>query len=100
MAPAGDLVGRVAEQGVGQGRLARAVGAHEGVELALADDQVDPAQDLGAVDGHVQVLDLEKRGHGRSLSSRRDFHYGHSEQSRPGSAPDAASRIPRTAPTR
>ena len=32
----GDLVGGVAEQHVGQGRLARAVGAHDGVDLARA----------------------------------------------------------------
>ena len=34
-AAAGDLVGGVGEEGVGEGRLARAVGAHEGVDLAV-----------------------------------------------------------------
>ena len=41
-----DDVGRVAHQGVGEGRLARAVGAHDRVDLALADGQVDPLEDL------------------------------------------------------
>ena len=43
----GDLVGGVPEQRAGQRRLARAVRAHQGVELALAHGQVDAAQDLG-----------------------------------------------------
>jgi len=30
------------------------------VHLALADDQVDAPQDLGAVDGDVEPLDLEQ----------------------------------------
>ena len=34
--PGLDHVRGVAHQGVGQGRLARAVGAHDGVDLALA----------------------------------------------------------------
>ena len=41
-----DDVGRVAHQRVGEGRLARAVGAHDRVDLALADGQVDPLEDL------------------------------------------------------
>ena len=44
--PACDHVGRVAHQRVGEGRLARAVGAHDRVDLALADGQVDPLEDL------------------------------------------------------
>ena len=54
----GDLVVRVAHQGVAQGALARAVGPHQGVDLALADREVDPLEDLLAVDGDVQVVDL------------------------------------------
>ena len=54
------LVGGVAEQGVGQRRLARAVGAHQGVELALAHDQVDARRISVSVDGDVEVLDLEQ----------------------------------------
>jgi hypothetical protein len=50
-----DHVGRVAHQGVGQRRLAGAVGAHDGVDLALADGQVDPLEDL--------VIGLRGRGH-------------------------------------
>ena len=41
-----DDVGRVAHQRIGEGRLARAVGAHDRVDLALADGQVDALQDL------------------------------------------------------
>ncbi len=55
----GHLVAGVAGEGVGEGRLARAVGAHEGVQLALCDDEVDAAEDLVAVDLDVQVLDGE-----------------------------------------
>ena len=45
-APAGDLVLRVGQQGVGERRLARAVGAHDGVHLAGLHDQVDAPEDL------------------------------------------------------
>ncbi len=41
-----DHVGGVTHQRVGEGRLAGAVGSHDGVDLALADGQVDPLQDL------------------------------------------------------
>jgi hypothetical protein len=43
---AGHDVGRVAHEGVGERRLARPVGAHDRVDLALADRQVDPLEDL------------------------------------------------------
>ena len=59
----GHLVVRVAHQGVAQRALARAVGAHQGVDLALADRQVDPLEDLLAVDGDVQVLDRKDLAH-------------------------------------
>ena len=43
-----DDVGRVAHQRVGEGRLAGAVRAHDRVDLALADGQVDALEDLAA----------------------------------------------------
>ena len=65
----GDPVGGVGEEGVGERGLAGAVGPHEGVDLALADRQAQPAQDLGAVDGDPEVVDLQQGGgvHGRSI---------------------------------
>ncbi len=57
----GDPVAGVAGEGVGEGGLARAVGAHEGVQLARAHDEVDAAEDLVALDLHVQVLDQKHR---------------------------------------
>ena len=39
--------------------LAGAVGAHQGVDLALRDGQVDPLEDLLVPGADVQVLDLE-----------------------------------------
>ena len=67
----GDLVGGVGEEGVGEGRLAGAVRAHQGVQLAVAHREGDAAQDLVVVDGHVEVVDLEQRfrGHGRHCIS-------------------------------
>ncbi|MEY9850744.1 hypothetical protein ABH923_000422 [Leifsonia sp. EB41] len=60
---AGDRVLRVAGDRVGEGGLARAVGAHDGVDLTLADGQVDAVEDgldaLVRLDGDVQVADLE-----------------------------------------
>ena len=56
----GDLVAGVGEEGLGQGGLARAVGSHQRVELALADGQRDAAQDLGLLHGHVEVVELER----------------------------------------
>ena len=69
MAPDVTSVGRIAEKDVGQGRLAGAVGPHQGVHLAAVDRQLDPAQDGLAFDGDVEVLDLEQgrgpfRAHG------------------------------------
>ena len=68
-------VGRVAHQGVGEGRLARAVGAHDRVDLALADRQVDALEDLvlrggdgrdaQAADDEVLVGRRWLVGHGR-----------------------------------
>ena len=61
---AGDLVGRVAHQGGGQGGLPGAVRSHQGVDLSGGHRQVDPPQDLGAIHGHVETLDLEQGGLG------------------------------------
>ena len=59
----GHLVVGVAHDRVGERRLARAVGAHQGVQLAVADQQVDAAQDLALLGAHVQVADLKFTGH-------------------------------------
>ena len=58
----GHPVRRVGQEGVGERGLPGAVGPHQGVDLALADRQAQPAEDLGAVDGDVEVLDLQQRG--------------------------------------
>src|SRR5699024_9974862 len=68
----GHLVLRVPGQGVGQGRLAGAVGAHGGVGLVRVDLEVDPVEDglepgIGG-DTDVQVFDLES-GHNDPFSS-------------------------------
>ena len=59
----------MAHERVGEGGLAGAVGAHDGVDLALADREVDPLEDLvlrGGGGGDVQVADLEVLvAHGR-----------------------------------
>ncbi|ODN71252.1 hypothetical protein A6302_01449 [Methylobrevis pamukkalensis] len=57
----GDLIVVLARQDIGQGRLAGAVRAHDGMDLAGLHDEVDALQDLGAVfgDAGMQVLDLE-----------------------------------------
>ena len=73
------LVGGVPQEGARQGRLTRPVRAHQGVELAFAHGEVHPAQDLGPVDGHVQALDFQKRGHAGSLPPPLNFHYGRSD---------------------
>ena len=64
-APGGHPVGRVGEQRVGEGRLARAVRAHQGVQRAGFDRQGHAAQDLVVVDRDVQVVDLEGGDVGR-----------------------------------
>src|SRR3954454_20943828 len=66
----GDLIARVAGDGVCERRLAGAVRSHDGVRLTLLDGEVDAFEDLAgavtAVDADVQVLDLE-RCHDRLL---------------------------------
>ena len=55
-----DLVGRVAHDRVGQGGLAGAVRAHDGMRLARVHGEVDTLDDLGAVlERDVQVLELQ-----------------------------------------
>ena len=80
-APGRDLVLRVGQQRVGEGRLARAVRAHERVHLAGLDSEVDASEDVAArasrrvvVGGRpdVQILDPQQlrtggRGHIASL---------------------------------
>ena len=62
----GDLVVRVAHEGVGERRLARAVRAHQGVGLALLHDEVHAVEDLALLGADVQVLDLQ--GHAVTVS--------------------------------
>ena len=38
------------------------------MNLAFGDGEIDSAQDLGALNRHMQALDLEQRSHKRSLS--------------------------------
>ena len=58
---AGDLVGGVAHQRVGERRLARAVRAHQRVDLARAHREVDALDDLGAVlERDVQVFQFQQ----------------------------------------
>ena len=59
-AAGGDLVLLAPGQHLGQRALAGAVRAHDGVHLARLDREVDALEDLAALDGHVQVLDLEQ----------------------------------------
>ena len=54
----GDLEVGVAHDRVGERRLARAVRPHQRVDLALADDQVEAAQDLLLACADVKVSDL------------------------------------------
>jgi hypothetical protein len=94
-----DDVGGVAHQSVGERRLARPVGAHDRVDLALADHQVDPLQDLRVGRGHgcnVEVADLEVlvahggawllRGSARRCAGkvRRRRGFGRRGRARPG----------------
>jgi hypothetical protein len=59
--PAGDLVRRVAHEGVRERGLAGPVRPHDGVDLAGRDGQVDAPDDLRSVlGGDVQVSDLQK----------------------------------------
>ncbi len=54
----GHLVLLAAGEHVGERRLARSVRAHDGVDLALVDDEVEAVEDLLALDLDVQVLRL------------------------------------------
>jgi len=55
----GHLEVRVTHDDVGERRLARPVRPHEGVDLALADREVDALEDLLVARLGVEVLDLE-----------------------------------------
>ena len=55
----GDPVLGVTQQRVGQGRLARAVRAHQGMDLALGDGQGQALEDLACTDLNVQIADAE-----------------------------------------
>ena len=57
------------------------------------DGQVHPAQDLGAVDGHVQALDLQQRGHGRESTVAAEISTTAivAIPARPATAPGAAA---------
>jgi len=58
----GHLVGRMSRDDLGEGALPGAVGAHEGVDLAAADREVDAAEDLHllSLEGDVEVAYLEQ----------------------------------------
>jgi len=56
---AGDLVGRVAGEHLGERALARAVRPHDGVHLAGVHGEGDPVEDLLVGDGGREVLDVE-----------------------------------------
>ena len=58
--PVGHLVVGFARQHMGERRLAGAVRAHDGRDLSLLDGQVQPVEDLFAVDLDVQVLDFKQ----------------------------------------
>ena len=51
----GHLIGRVAHQGIGQGRFTRPIRAHDGVNFALLDGQIDALQDLFSFDTDMQI---------------------------------------------
>ena len=63
MFPASTLVLGVAKQGVGQARLARAVRAHQGVDLALGNGQRQPLEDLALPGADFEVGDHQLVGH-------------------------------------
>ena len=78
----GDVEVRVAHDRVGERRLARAVRAHQGVELARADVQVHAAQDGLLPCAHVQVADLEV-SHGLPKSAKAVGRTGRTRRARP-----------------
>src|SRR6185312_3584655 len=55
----GHLEVRVAHHGVGERRLARAVRPHQGVDLALADGEVEALEDLFLAGADVEVANFE-----------------------------------------
>ena len=61
---AGDGIVRVAGNGFGHGGLARAIGAHDGMDFTLIDGKRDALDDRFVANGDVQVLD-DELAHGR-----------------------------------
>ena len=59
----GHLVVGVTHDRVRERRLAGPVGTHQRVQLAVAHDEVDAAQDLALLGAHVEVSDLELSCH-------------------------------------
>ncbi len=66
----GDGVFGVADDDLGQGALAVAVGAHDGVQFAAGHGQVDAFEDGLVADGGVQVADFELVGHAGSFGNQ------------------------------
>ncbi len=95
--PAEHLVAGPAHDHVRQGRLARAVGAHDRVDLARANRQVDPSQDLLAGHPGPQALDLQHVLTHRSPPRSRHPRHG-PRTSAPGGWP--AGSAPRRSPGR
>ena len=54
----GHLEARMPHDCVGERRLAGPVGSHQGVDLALVDDEVEAAQDLLLTGADVEISDL------------------------------------------
>jgi hypothetical protein len=67
---AGDLVARLSSQNVGERTLARAVRAHDGVDLARPQGEVDALQDRSVTCAGAQIPDLEDRRAHPTLPSR------------------------------
>ena len=63
----GDVVGFASGEHVGEGALARAVGAHDRVDLACLQLQGETSEDLGLTDLGAQILDPK---HQPTLPSR------------------------------
>src|SRR5207245_8606506 len=55
-----DLVRLAPGQHLCQRALARAIGAHDGVDLAGVDSQVDAFEDFVSTDSYVQILDFQQ----------------------------------------
>lgn len=56
----GDVVTGAAGEDVGQRRLDRAIGAHDGVHLPRRDQERQALEDFIAIDGDVEVVDFKQ----------------------------------------